>query len=626
MVGEFVALNPDFCSAEQRNDKASITILQGLNVAVVMGGLPVEEDINKFKNQVHIVVGSPGRLRHLIQDKHIDVSSVRLLVLDEGDKLLDKSFQADINFIFSVLPHQKQVILSSATYTEGTKSFLKKYVKSAQHVCPDSNCILLGIEQKVTIVKYNANIVRQTQNRFEELLKILSKKAFKQCLIFCNYQARVTELHKLLMKHKWPVEQLYGQQEQTDRLGALKTLQDYKCRILIATDLAARGIDASNVDLVINFEPPFEWQTYLHRIGRAGRFGSYGMSITILSEGKEETKFKDMLHLLEIPFLDINSIGCNDNIEQTETNLPPFDKSNKTDDFFKYQELWNVFTGSKKENNIIENFETLCESFEGTKTAVVESFDDLLKSFQEKEVPIKSNEYQHLQITSEIIDKLNDTLNILTTANDTNENETGSAMELKSNENVNSNVKLNDFEPNHSSVTNLKLLNNYSILKKTSSYENEPSAFHKNDTKAISSTKAFMNAGLPLTFASSKDIKKGDSIKKQNRATGTEHKSEIFYHEEPSLSNEVKKFPSIKAKEKYSHELKQMSNQKYDVSNNGRRKPKTQPTQCKFEETDSDDSDCYVNENYIDWYKKLKFRMKQIELAVYVEEMTHLYE
>ncbi|KAL4711992.1 hypothetical protein ACJJTC_003659 [Scirpophaga incertulas] len=233
---------------------------EGLVVEVVMGGLSFDEDIKKFKKDVHIVVGSPGRLRYLIQDKHINISFVRLIVLDEVDKLMEKSFVKDINYIFSLLPDQKQVILSSATYTDSTKSFVSQHVPNAQHICPENNSILLGIEQNITTVKFNANIVRQTQYRFEELLKILSNKTFKQCLIFCNYQARVTELHKLLTKHKWPVEQLYGQQDQSDRLEALKTLQNYKCRILICSDLAARGIDASNVDLVINFEPPYEWQ------------------------------------------------------------------------------------------------------------------------------------------------------------------------------------------------------------------------------------------------------------------------------------------------------------------------------------------------------------------------------
>ncbi|XP_059053820.1 probable ATP-dependent RNA helicase DDX20 [Achroia grisella] len=384
---------------------------EGLNVEVVMGGLPVQDDICKFKNKVHIVVGSPGRLCHLIQDKHIDVSTVRLLILDEADKLMEKSFQTDINFIFSILPKDKQVITSSATYNEYAKEFITKYVKNSQHICPNSNCVLLGVDQKITTVKYNSNIVRQTQYRFQELLKILTTKQFKQCLLFCNYQVRVAELYKLLLQNKWPAEQLYGQQEQTDRLDALKTLQEYKCRILICTDLAARGIDASNVDLVINFEPPIEWQTYLHRIGRAGRFGSYGMSITILSEGKEEEKFKKMLIIMR-DTLNLRDFWSNDEIDfnanlhtKLRTQLVQPDINKKSS---KYDELWHLLTENiKASDDKFENFENLCKSYENDYNKF-DSFHTLLQSFQNNQHNIitENNSYQHLKVKDVLDDNV----------------------------------------------------------------------------------------------------------------------------------------------------------------------------------------------------------------------------
>ncbi|CAH0761232.1 unnamed protein product [Diatraea saccharalis] len=581
--------------------------LEGLAVEVVIGGLPVEEDVSKFKKKVHIVVGSPGRFRHLVQDKHIDVSSVRLLVLDEGDKLLDKSFQADVNFIFSILPHQKQVIFSSATYTEDTKLFLSKYVKNAQHVCPDSSCVLLGIVQKVTIVKYNANIVRQTQNRFEELLKILSKIAFKQCLIFCNYQARVTELHKLLVRNKWPVEQLYGQQEQTDRLGALKTLQDYKCRILIATDLAARGIDASNVDLIINFEPPFEWQTYLHRIGRAGRFGSYGTSITILSEGKEEIKFREMLDSFKIPLNSLWTSDKNDFNEpsKVETHITLTNNSNRIEDAIEYQEFWNELTESVNKIEKIENFETLCQSFNDSKSSI-QSFNELLKSFQEKQVPVKSNEYQHLQITAKVIDKLSDTLKILTASSNTKINE-NLTCKIKDYENANS--------INNKSYGNKKECNNHSILKKTSSYEkiesnkhtkthgNEPLSVRQKTIKEITPTKGLLCAGLPLSFASSKGSK-------NNKFNNTRDKGQ-------QQTVDLEETSEIRARDINTNEF-QLFNQKSSVYSHRSAKSKKD---YKIE-YDSDNDACYVSEDYVNWYKQLKLRMKQIELALYIEEMS----
>ncbi|KPJ07214.1 putative ATP-dependent RNA helicase DDX20 [Papilio machaon] len=366
---------------------------EGLCVEVVMGGLPVLDDVEKFKKNVHIVVGSPGRLKHLIQDKYIVTTSVRLLILDEADKLMEKSFEADINYIHSVLPQQKQVIMSSATFPESSKNFIENYVQNAQHICPESTNVLLGIEQRVTLVKYSSNIVKQTQYKFVELLKILSNRQFKQCLIFCNYQARVGELHKMLNKEKWPAGQLYGQQQQTERLDALKILQEYKCRLLIATDLAARGIDASNVDLVINFESPCNWETYLHRIGRAGRFGSYGLAITILSEGVEHNNFKSLIESLKLPFL-LKDFWSNTpfciNIVPEQCDTPDTDNLDldskivsKASKEVNYTKLWDVLTDDGKKA-VVESFGNLCESFTEPDNKI-DLFNDLMQSFKENE-------------------------------------------------------------------------------------------------------------------------------------------------------------------------------------------------------------------------------------------------
>lgn len=325
-------------------------------------------------------------------------------MLDEADRLVDKSFVADINYIFSRLPLEKQVIMSSATYPDKTKESITKYLQSAQHICPHADSILLGIDQRITFVKHNVNIVKQTKFRFEELLKILSRKPFKQCLIFCNYQTRVAEVGKMLKKEKWPAEQLYGQQNQTRRLEALKTLQDYGCRILVATDLAARGIDASNVDLVINFEPAFEWQTYLHRIGRAGRFGSYGIAVTILSEGQEENKFKTMLGEIKgsinlKKFWDDEFNVTDVNLDTTNSSESELNPPNHKEQIF--QKLWDTLTSpSKKDPKEMESFETLC-SFKERKETEIKPFSDLLNSFNIHEVNNNMNDISPYQCLSQ---------------------------------------------------------------------------------------------------------------------------------------------------------------------------------------------------------------------------------
>lgn len=396
------------------------SMYKDLNVEVIMGGLPIEEDIKKFQKNVHILVGSPGRMRHLIQGNHVNISAVRLFVLDEADKLMDKNFQSDINYIFSVLPKQKQVIMSSATYPDSLKSIMQNYVHNAQHICPDSTAILLGIKQLVTIVQSHPNIVRQTQIKFNELIKILTQQEFKQCLIFCNYQIRVVELCKMLLSAKWPAEQLHGQLEQTDRLDALKTLQNYKCRILVSTDLAARGIDASNVDLVINFESPYEWQTYLHRMGRAGRFGSYGKTISILSEGKETSKFKAMIRNIN-SFLSLDYVWDSKKFELIDsdsscTSLEPESESlqeGSPSSLHNTQEIVDVCIESNQTSLKLED-DALEQACNGMKCGMTDAYTvsectSLENDISEEELPTQEiadvcREEDNLEVSKQILE------------------------------------------------------------------------------------------------------------------------------------------------------------------------------------------------------------------------------
>lgn len=562
-----------------------------------MGGLSVQEDINKFKNKVHIVVGSPGRLRHLIQDKHINVSAVRLLILDEADKLMEKSFEADINYIFNVLPKQKQVIMSSATYPEHTKSFIKSYVQNAQHICPDSNCVLLGVKQKICLVSYNSNIVRQTQNRFEELLKILTNVQFKQCLIFCNYQVRVTELYKLLSRKKWPAEQLYGQQDQTDRLGALKTLQEYKCRILISTDLAARGIDASNVDLVINFEPPLDWQTYLHRIGRAGRFGTYGTSVTILCEGKEEENFKTTVDPIKesITFTSMWSESgkqyINNNVISEGGALSILLCKGEDSNC---ENLWNLLTSTNLiEKQYIEDFGSLCKSFQNEHP--VEPFDSLLESYknnQDRDTG-ENNAYQHFQ-TLPLEEKscsvkilINKYSNIL--QNQSEDNIYGNhtclqrISESETCKNLSEQVDMaGQISPGGESTNNFsQIFSRISGKGKYDKYVNKKDSDKACEIdcnisrKSIKKGQGYDNSKYPLTSS----VLNAKSIQVTKLENSTKHK-----------------------------DIKHFTNH-YNTDDHFQK--------CSM-------SNLACSDNYNHWYNQLKLRIKQIEFAVYIHEISKM--
>lgn len=242
-------------------------------VHTFIGGMSLTDDMVKAK-RCQIAVGTPGRLRDLIKSKHIKSDSVRLFVLDEADKLMEPSFKADLTFIFNSFPDSKQIIALSATYPTDLEAILAKFMSKPQHIRlnPKSQ-VLVGVTQFALKSPNHPLNHMEFDLKFKILLEIMNKISFSQCLIFSNYSVRAESICEKLEANGWPVLFLAGTMDQRDRLRALNSLKQFSCRVLITTDLSARGIDAANVNLVINMEVPWEGSTYMHRIGRSGRFG-----------------------------------------------------------------------------------------------------------------------------------------------------------------------------------------------------------------------------------------------------------------------------------------------------------------------------------------------------------------
>lgn len=603
-----------------------------LSVEVVIGGLSLEDDIKKLKKKVHILVGSPGRMKHLIQLKYIDTSAIRLLIIDEADKLMEKSFIADINYIYFELPNQKQVIMSSATYPEDSKPFICNYVKNFQHICPESDSILKGVIQRVAIVLSSSNIVRQTQYRFEELLKILSKKQFKQCLIFCNYQVRVTELHRMLTREQWPAELLYSKQEQTDRLDALKTLQEYKCRILISTDLAARGIDASNVDLVINFEPPFEWQTYLHRIGRAGRFGSYGLAITLLSEGKEVNRFKNMLITMKNS-ITLKHFWTDESFELDSMDSPKvltFSKLPETvikKDFPHIEmtaEIWNVLTlGSTQNNNTmkyIECFNDLIDSYEHCAKIHVESFSTLIKSFDDMQVADKHDKTNFKTITINDL-PIENILSVMSSSTITKVSSIFNNAQCDKNVNV---TNENGIDINFEHTTAMPMQLNVSVddnnkeehrIDNIDIYKKKPKG-NVSYTECANNNKLMLELGLPTCFSSSK--RKENLNRKHNTHDTKEHNDT---YQDPAISKNNQKNITLFTEANHGvvktynkSNAKSSSNGNMISSDDVKIHNRNQLNDLKLKKNE-----------YILWYNQFKSHIKNLEIAYYLNEISNLY-
>ncbi|CAN9515554.1 unnamed protein product [Ophioblennius macclurei] len=265
--------------------------MEGLACSVFIGGRPVSQDKAHLK-KCHIAVGSPGRIKQLIEIGMLSTSSIRLFVLDEADKLLEEgSFQEQINWIFSSLPATKQMLALSATYPEYLAQQLTRYMREPTFVrLNPSDMGLKGLKQYYKLVQSHSVAHKVFEEKVQHLLELFSKVPFNQALVFSNLHTRAQHLADILTSKGLPAVCISGGLTQDQRLEAMSKLKQYQCRVLISTDLTSRGIDAEKVNLVINLDVPQDWETYMHRIGRAGRFGTQGLAVTYCCHGEEENK------------------------------------------------------------------------------------------------------------------------------------------------------------------------------------------------------------------------------------------------------------------------------------------------------------------------------------------------
>ncbi|XP_044066872.1 probable ATP-dependent RNA helicase DDX20 [Siniperca chuatsi] len=265
--------------------------MEGLECHVFIGGRPVSQDKLHLK-KCHIAVGSPGRIKQLIELGMLSTTSIRLFVLDEADKLLEEgSFQEQINWIFSSLPVNKQMLALSATYPESLAQHLTRYMREATFVrLNPSDMGLKGLKQYYKLVQSHPLPHKVYEEKVQHLLELFSKIPFNQALVFSNLHTRAQHLADILSSKGLPAVCISGGLSQDQRLEAMSKLKQYQCRVLISTDLTSRGIDADKVNLVINLDMPQDWETYMHRIGRAGRFGTQGLAVTYCCHGEEENK------------------------------------------------------------------------------------------------------------------------------------------------------------------------------------------------------------------------------------------------------------------------------------------------------------------------------------------------
>ena len=242
--------------------------------SIIYGGVPIEEQIEKLQNRVDLIVATPGRLVDLINRNEINLSSIEMFVLDEADRMLDMGFTEDITFIRSKLPTAVNTMLFSATMPAEVKTLSETILKDPfiEEVSKVSTITEL-IEQKVYYVeKFNKNNL---------LVEFLRKKEVESAIVFTKTRKSADALNEYLQEMGFVCDRIHSDRSQHARDTALESFRIAELPILIATDIAARGIDISHITHVFNFELPQEPETYIHRVGRTGRAGKDGLAITL---------------------------------------------------------------------------------------------------------------------------------------------------------------------------------------------------------------------------------------------------------------------------------------------------------------------------------------------------------
>ncbi|WP_051382155.1 DEAD/DEAH box helicase [Sediminibacillus sp. JSM 1682029] len=248
----------------------------GIHTLAVYGGQDIQSQLNKLKKQVNIVVATPGRLLDHTRRGTITLSGVSMLVLDEADQMLQFGFMPEIKEIIGQLPEQRQTMLFSATMPEEVRTLAKNYMTNPRNVkVKGSDTTLEGIKQMVieTTDREKQDKLRTVLDQFRPFLAV----------IFCRTKRRAAKLNAALQSHGYLSDELHGDLSQAKREKAMKRFREMKTQFLVATDVAARGLDVEGVTHVINYDIPEDTESYIHRIGRTGRAGSEGLAITFVA-------------------------------------------------------------------------------------------------------------------------------------------------------------------------------------------------------------------------------------------------------------------------------------------------------------------------------------------------------
>lgn len=247
--------------------------IPNLKLSILCGGMPLAPQLASLEHAPHVVVGTPGRIQELLAKRALDLSGLRTLVFDEADRMLDMGFEEPIRAIVKATPASRQGLLFSATFPEGVRAISRSMLRDPVEVTVEGGERHAAIEQRF----YETDAERKTPL----LAALLLQEKPESCVVFCNMRRDVDDVAGSLAHYGFGALALHGDMEQRDRDEVLVRFANRSCNVLVASDVAARGLDVKELAMVVNFDVPSDADTYVHRIGRTGRAGREGVALTL---------------------------------------------------------------------------------------------------------------------------------------------------------------------------------------------------------------------------------------------------------------------------------------------------------------------------------------------------------
>ncbi len=256
----------------------------------IYGGVPQDKQVRQLRKGVDILIATPGRLLDLIQQGHIDLSRVRVLVLDEADRMLDMGFVHDVKRIIAKIPARRQTLFFSATMPQSIRKFADSLLRNPKEI------VVTPVSSTADTVKQSVYFVEK-QQKTNLLVSILNDSGIARSLVFTRTKHGADKLVKQLGRTGIGAAAIHGNKSQNARQRALEDFKSSRIRVLIATDIAARGIDIDQLPFVVNYELPNVPETYVHRIGRTGRAGANGVAVSFC-DSEEHNDLKNIQKLI----------------------------------------------------------------------------------------------------------------------------------------------------------------------------------------------------------------------------------------------------------------------------------------------------------------------------------------